>query len=132
MAAAAVALVSAGATLAATNASPNQGATMQPITVQAHHGVQKKQVGLSYTGIPIEQVSLSREVGYGDLDLSTPEGKAKLEKRIKTVAREACGQLHKLYPLDTWDTDNRTCIADAVDRAMNQEKAIVAGAPQAH
>ena len=117
-------VLSAGASLAAANS--DQNTSLSPITVQAHHEVQKKQVGMTYTGIPIEQVSLSREVGYGDLNLKTAEGREKLDHRIKTVAREACKQLHTLYPLDTWTTDNRTCIADAVQGAMNQEKTVVA------
>lgn len=52
-------------------AGSEHDSNLTPITVQAHHEVQKRQVGMTYTGIPIEQVSLSREVGYVDLDLST-------------------------------------------------------------
>src|SRR5271156_5013793 len=104
-----------------------QGNTsLPPITVQASHGVTQKQVGMTYTGIPIEQVQLSRQVGYSDLDLSTPAGQAALEKRIKAVAQEACKQLKTLYPLEQWDTDNRTCVADAVQKAMEQAKAAAA------
>ena len=98
------------------------------ITVSASHGVKKKQKGLSYTGIPIEQVALSRKVGFSDLTLSTPAGKAELDKRIKTVAEEACHQLSTLYPLESWDTDNRTCVADAIQNAMAQEHTLVASA----
>lgn len=116
-------ILSAGAALAA---GSDNDSNLTPITVQAHHEVQKRQVGMTYTGIPIEQVSLSREVGYGDLDLSTAAGRAKLDHRIKTVAREACRQLHTLYPLESWSTGNRECISGAVDGAMNQEKTIVA------
>jgi UrcA family protein len=83
---------------------------------------------MSYTGIPIEQVSLNRKVGFGDLTLSTPAGKAELDKRIKTVAKEACHQLSTLYPLENWDTDNRTCVADAIHNAMEQEQTITANA----
>jgi hypothetical protein len=32
---------------------------------------------------------------------------------IKAAAKEACEQIKKLYPLEQWDTDTRTCIADA-------------------
>jgi hypothetical protein len=40
------------------------------ITVQADHEVQKKPAGMTNTGIPIEEVSLSRKVGVRDLDLT--------------------------------------------------------------
>jgi UrcA family protein len=106
----------------------SQGGSLPPITVQASHAVTQKQVGMSYTGIPIEQVQLSRHVGFSDLDLSTPAGQAALEKRIKAVAEEACKQLKTLYPLEQWDTDNRTCVADAVQHAMEQAKAAAAAA----
>jgi UrcA family protein len=106
-----------------------QGSTsLPPITVQASHQVQTKQVGTTFTGIPKEEVQLSRQVGFSDLDLSTPAGQAALEKRITGVAQEACKQLHTLYPLDTWDTSEHTCVADAVNRAMAQAKAAAAAA----
>jgi UrcA family protein len=102
--------------------------TLPQITVQASHGVTQKQVGRTSTGIPIEQVQLSRRVGYSDLDLSTSAGQAALETRIKTVAQEACKQLQTLYPLEQWDTDNRTCVAEAVQQAMQQAKSAAAAA----
>jgi UrcA family protein len=112
--------------IAGSSAFAQSSNSLPPITVQASHDVTKKQVGMSYTGIPIEQVQLSRHVGYSDLDLSTPAGQAALEKRIKTVAQEACKQLQTLYPLEQWDTDNRTCVADAVQQAMQQAKSAAA------
>jgi UrcA family protein len=115
-------------TLCAGNAFAQQQGQLAPITVEASHQVQKKQVGMSYSGIPIEQVKLSRQVGYHDLNLGTPAGAAELEKRIKTTAEEACKQLRTLYPLDTWETDTRTCVADAVSNAMMQEKPLITAA----
>jgi len=52
---------------------------------------------MSYTGIPVEEVSLSRHVGFRDLDLTTAAGKDELDKRIKAVAKEACNQIQRLY-----------------------------------
>ena len=98
------------------------------ITVQASQRVKTKQVGISYTGIPIEQVQLTRRVGYGDLDLASPAGKAALHKRIEDTAKAACEQLSTLYPLEQWTTDNQTCIADAIGAARTQEETILAGA----
>src|SRR5271170_4436143 len=114
--------------IAGSSAFAQDSSNLPPITVQASHGVTQKQVGVSYTGIPIEQVQLSRHVGYSDLDLSTPAGQAALEKRIKAVAQEACKQLQTLYPLEQWDTGNRTCVADAVKQAMQQAKSAAASA----
>jgi UrcA family protein len=98
------------------------------ITVQASQKVKTKQVGVSYTGIPIEQIQLTRRVGYGDLDLASSAGKAALDKRIKDTAKAACEQLSTLYPLEQWTTDNQTCIADAIDAAMTQKETILADA----
>jgi UrcA family protein len=120
--------VGMGLAIAGSNVFAQGSTTLSPITVQASHNVTQKTVGMSYTGIPIEQVQLSRHVGYSDLDLSTPAGQAALEKRIKTVAQEACKQLKTLYPLEQWDTDNSTCVADAVQQAMQQAKSAAAAA----
>ena len=98
------------------------------ITVQASQRVKTKQVGVSYTGIPIEQIQLTRRVAYGDLDLTSPAGKATLEKRIRNTAKAACEQLSTLYPLEQWTTDNRTCIAEAIAAATTQEQTILAAA----
>ena len=67
---------------------------MPQITVQANQKVNTKQVGVSYIGSPIEEIQLTRHVGYGDLDLSSPEGRAALDKRIKETAKKACEQLN--------------------------------------
>jgi UrcA family protein len=98
------------------------------VTVQASQKVKTKQVGVSYTGIPIEQIQLTRHVAYGDLDLASPAGKAAFDKRIKDTAKAACEQLSTLYPLEQWTTDNQTCIADAIAAATTQEKTILAAA----
>jgi UrcA family protein len=99
------------------------------ITVKANQKVSTKQVGVSYTGIPIEEIQLTRHVGYGDLDLSSPEGRAALDKRIKETAKKACEQLNSLYPLEQWITDdNQTCVDRATDAAITQEKTIIAAA----
>jgi hypothetical protein len=49
-----------------------------------------------------------------------------LDKRIKAIAKEVREQMKKLYPLEQWDTDPRTCITDAVKVAMAQEQTIFA------
>jgi UrcA family protein len=112
-------------------AAPGDEDTVAQITVQAHQKVTTKQVGISYTGIPIEEIQLTRHVGYGDLDLSSPKGKAMLEKRIKDTAKRACEQLNTLYPLDQWAIDDvQTCVDRAIDAATTQETAIIGAASQ--
>jgi hypothetical protein len=46
----------------------------------------------------------------------------------QTVAKEACRQLEKLYPLEDWVTDTDTCIANAIKNAKAQERALLASA----
>jgi len=103
---------------------------MPQITVQAKQKVNTKQVGVSYTGIPIEEIQLTRHVGYGDLDLSSSQGRAALDKRIRETAKKACEQLNSLYPLEQWITDDGACLNRALDAATAQEKTIIAAASQ--
>ena len=114
------------ATAQNSNSQQHNDNQISQITVQASHEVQGKQVGMSYTDIPVEEVSLSRHVGFRDLDLTTAAEKDELDKRIKAVAKEACNQIQRLYPLEQWDTDTRTCIADAVKGVMGQEQTMLA------
>jgi UrcA family protein len=72
----------------------------------------------SATGAPIEQVSASRVVRYGDLDLSRHWGVRELRARIERAAQSACDELDNAYPLTGWD--NRPCVRDAVREAMYQ------------
>jgi UrcA family protein len=110
------------------NAAQNDNKQGSQVTIQADHEVHKRPAGMTYTGIPIEEVSLSRKVGVSDLDLSSPAGRAELDKRIEAVAKEACKQLEKLYPLEDWVTDTDTCIANAIKGAKKQEQALLASA----
>jgi UrcA family protein len=64
------------------------------------------------------------EVRYSDLNLSTPEGQKKLDRRIDTAARSACG-------LNTSTTGSRLRSADATDcyaKARENVRKQVAGA----
>jgi UrcA family protein len=90
------------------------------ITSEAAHQVHKKQVGMTYIEMPIEQITLSRHIGYQDLKLNTPAGAAEVEKRVEATAQEACNQLKALYPLDMVGTDNRRCVSHSVQGAMQQ------------
>ncbi|MBO9601808.1 MAG: UrcA family protein [Novosphingobium sp.] len=70
-------------------------------------------------------ISISMAARFEDLDLSKPENVDRLMVRIQSVARDACGYLDRLYPLDV----DPECKAKAVANAMPQaQKAIAAAA----
>lgn len=69
-------------------------------------------------------ISLKMTVQYGDLDLSKPEEVDQLMIRIRSVARDACKYLDRLYPLDP-DPD---CRERAVAHAKPQADEAIAAA----
>jgi UrcA family protein len=94
------------------------------LTVEATR--ETKVVGRSYTGAPIELVSLTRRVSYADLDLVTSSGAAELEKRVNETAKAACKQLDELYPLTA--PGGPACVKSAVDEAMVEVRTAVSAA----
>jgi UrcA family protein len=94
------------------------------VTVEAAR--QAKIVGRSSSGVPIEQITLTRKVSYTDLDLKTPAGSDALTQRVKDVAKEACEELDKLYPLTQKTAPD--CTKQAIDSAMEQVHAAIAAA----
>ena len=71
------------------------------------------------TGAEIDVARESRVVYYGDLDLNSSYGVARLHDRVQRAAADACQDLETrpgVYPIDS-DVD---CIARAVDQAMAQ------------
>ena len=88
--------------------------TMSGVVVTAPRHQQRD----SATGAPIEWVSTSRVVRYGDLDLSRRWGVHELRVRIERAARSACDELDTAYPVSASDTP--PCVRDAVRDAMAQ------------
>jgi len=110
----------------------NGQAVAQPsseVVVIAPHRV-THQSGQSFHGYQSERVTLTRLVGYGDLDLTTQSGVAVLQARITETAKQSCAQLDTLYPADKelYDPANVHCVSDAVDGSMTQAKQIIAAA----
>lgn len=99
---------------------------LPPITVQAV--ASKAVVGRSTIGAPIEQVTLTRRVSYSDPDLTTYNGAVALKRRVREAAREACGKLDDLYPLEARQAP--TCIGKAVADASRQVDGAIARAQQ--
>jgi UrcA family protein len=83
-------------------------------------------VGKSPIGAPIEQITLTRRVGYSDLDLKSKAGADTLEKRVADTAKAACEELDKHYPL--LQKNAADCVKAANAEAMVQVKAAVAAA----
>jgi UrcA family protein len=90
--------------------------------------VQRTIVGRSTIGAPIELAQLSRRVNFADLDLTTASGAAELTRRVRDTAREACDELDRQDPLDASAEDTFSCVREATNGAMEQEKAVIAAA----
>ena len=101
------------------------------VTVVAPHAVHR-QAGTAFGGIALfELVSLTRQVGYGDLDLSTPAGVTTFENRISDTAKQACAQLDALYPPSRDympDPANEDCAKKATADALARAKLVIAAA----
>lgn len=92
---------------------------VEEITVTAPGEVRREAIGPSLTGgAREEQVSLTRRVYVGDLDLNQSAGLSEAEKRVNVMAADACAQLGQLFPKAT--PANATCTARAVKSAMAQ------------
>jgi UrcA family protein len=76
---------------------------------------------IATAGSPAES---SRTVGFADLDLTHPAGVAVLHQRIRAAALEVCRPLLERDP--TFIAHSRSCVQDAVARALNE---VTAAAP---
>lgn len=88
--------------------------------------VNKKIIGMSSSGVPTEEVTVTRRVSYSDLDLKTYSGAQALKQRVKEAASLACKQIDELYPLEKSDAPN--CIKQSVALADRQVEEVVAAA----
>jgi UrcA family protein len=70
-----------------------------------------------------EEVSLSYDVSYADLDLREAADVRELEKRIGTAASEICAQLEELFP--SGDPGEDECVDRAVIAAMADARAVI-------
>ncbi len=80
--------------------------------------INKKIIGTSSSGVPTEEVTVTRRVSYSDLDLKTYSGAQTLKQRVKEAAKIACKQIDELYPQEQSDTPN--CIKQSVAQADRQ------------
>ena len=68
----------------------------------------------------------SKSVGYADLNLSTPEGQARLDQRIESAAKSVC----RVYEIRTGtrlpSSQANACLANARASAKKQVSAVMA------
>jgi len=102
------------------------------ITVIAPYVVRHQVVGRETGGVhlPIEVISVSRNVSYADLDLAKHSDAAELEKRISDTAKAACDELNSLYPNNLYPPvpSDQNCVKSARDQAMTVAKLVIAAA----
>ena len=91
--------------------------------------VQHRELGRSGTGIPVEELSLSRGVDISDLDLSRWDDVRVLDDRIRNAAYRACGELNRQYPeslYPAYQSSDRDCVVQATNEGRAQARWAVA------
>jgi UrcA family protein len=111
-----------GLTLAGSVATAQE---LKEVTIQSTRET-KIIVGRSYSGAPIEEMTLTRRVRFNDLDLATAAGGAELEKRVKDAARALCEELDKRNPQS--ERTALPCAKAATEQAMVQVQAAIVAA----
>ncbi|MHB1869980.1 MAG: UrcA family protein [Steroidobacteraceae bacterium] len=113
-------LVVAGLSLAATASA---GSRLAPVTMQAAPVV-VTELGRSNLGARVEVLTVAGTVSYGDLDLTTRAGAARLIKRLQLAAQSACQRLDGVALMTPLQT--RACTRKAEAGAMRQARLAVA------
>ena len=81
------------------------------------------------SGIPVEELSLSRGVDISDLDLSRWGDVRVLDDRVRQAAYEACGELNRQYPdslYPAYQSSDRDCVVRATNEGRAQARWAVA------
>jgi len=116
-------IAAAACTLAGAGA---YGQAMEVVTVEA---VREIIVGKSPIGAPIKELSIRSRVSYADLDLTTVDGAAALEKRVKETAVSTCKELKVQIPAE--GSTEEKCVKEALDGAAPQVAAAIEAAKKA-
>jgi len=75
------------------------------------------------TGIENQQLQLSQDISYADLNLASPAGRDALKARVRDAANTVCERLDRADPDTTagaQQQDHTNCVNNAVDDAMTQ------------
>jgi UrcA family protein len=116
-------IAAAAGTLAGAGA---YGQAMEVVTVEA---VREIIVGKSPIGAPIKELSIRSRVSYADLDLTTADGTAALEKRVKETAVSTCKELKVQIPAE--GSTEEKCVKEAMEGAAPQVAAAIEAAKKA-
>ncbi|HXW09360.1 MAG TPA: UrcA family protein [Steroidobacteraceae bacterium] len=116
-------IAAAACTLAGAGA---YGQAMEVVTVEA---VREIIVGKSPIGAPIKELSIRSRVSYADLDLTTADGAAALEKRVKETAVSTCKELKVQIPAE--GSTEEKCVKEAMEGAAPQVAAAIEAAKKA-
>jgi UrcA family protein len=95
----------------------------EKITVQGPYTVRTEMTKRSLGGdMPEFAISVSQNVGYGDLDLSKPEDAAKLRDRVATAAKDSCRELDARFSRNVYipvgESTPRDCVRNATGQAL--------------
>lgn len=98
------------------------------VTVFAPYVLQKSLSGSARA--PVMTVTISRNVSYQDLDLTTDQGVAALEGRVRQAAQDICHELDRRYPATVYTPmpNSKNCVTDAASSGLMQVKAVAAAA----
>jgi UrcA family protein len=103
-------------------AQPFAGPTEEVIVhAPPYQGQQRSEIGA-----PIDDVSLSREVHFDDLDLRTSWGQDTLRDRVRRTAMSLCQDLENRYPVTA--DGSPPCFRTAYDDAMGQAETAIRNA----
>ena len=116
-------IAAAACTLAGAGA---YGQAMEVVTVEA---VREIIVGKSPIGAPIKELSIRSRVSYSDLDLTTADGAAALEKRVNDTAVSTCKELKVQIPAE--GSTEEKCVKEALDGAAPQVASAIEAAKKA-
>ena len=94
------------------------------VTVFAPYVVKKTTSGMSKDRVTT--VKVSRDVSYQDLDLTTTDGKAQLETRVKDAAADVCKELDRRFPTSVYVPvgSNKDCVKNAIAEVMAEVKGV--------
>jgi UrcA family protein len=123
-----------GATFGALAQEAKEKAQTPEVTVKVQRLVRTKNRH-SVTGIHDETVSLTRTIGYSDLNLASVTDEKELEARIADDAEEICAELGRLFPagsIGREQADRAQCVKEATERAMADARVAIASQQQGH
>lgn len=82
-------------------------------------------LGLALPAAPALAEYQSIAVSYGDLDLASPQGQKRLDRRIESAARKVCGYYGRTNASTLESTKARACYKQARAGALTQFAAVV-------